>query len=101
MKFAIVENGIVTNIIEAESKIIADEVTGQNCVPCSDKHFASIGGTYDGSKFIPQKHFDSWVWDNTIGWKPPVDAPAFDAENPKYYKWDEDTISWIEVEITE
>jgi hypothetical protein len=97
MKFAIVKNGIVTNMIEAESKAIADEVTGEDCIPCSDKPFASIGGTYDGSNFVPVQNFPSWTFNPLVGWEPPVVKPVFDSEDPHYYTWDEETVSWKEV----
>lgn len=45
------ENNIVENIIIAESKSLADELTGKNCVEYDSTNPAHIGGTYDGSTF--------------------------------------------------
>ena len=59
-------------------------------------NYASIGGQYDPVRdaFIPVKPFPSWVLDEEkCVWEPPVERPT----NGNYY-WDENTISWIEVE---
>jgi hypothetical protein len=50
--FAIIENNEVTNVIIAETKEIAETVTGKTCVEYTDSNPASIGWTYDGTKFI-------------------------------------------------
>ena len=64
-------------------------------------NYASIGYTYDKQRdaFIPPQPFPSWLLDeNTCLWNSPVPYPTDvgTAENPKIYKWDEPTISWIE-----
>jgi hypothetical protein len=48
--FAVVENGVVTNVIVAETLEIAEEVTGQQCVEYDDEKVAAIGYTYDPIK---------------------------------------------------
>jgi hypothetical protein len=93
--FAIVENGIVTNTILADSKAIAEEVTGKTCVAYTTEP-AEIGGTYVNKKFIKRKPYPSWVSDGDVDWKAPVDYPTVDPENPKHYIWDEATTSWVE-----
>jgi len=94
--FAVIENGIVLNTIVAESKAIAEEVTGATCVEFTTES-AGVGGTYTNNKFIIRKPYPSWVTDGDAGWHPPVDAPAFDPEHPKSYTWHEETTSWVEV----
>ena len=64
------------------------------------KHYAGIDYTFDIDKdaFIPPKPFESWVLnENTYLWDSPVPYPTDvgTPENPKRYKWDENTISWI------
>jgi len=49
--FAVIENGKVTNIILADSKAIAEEVTGKTCVEFTDANPACIGLGYDGTTF--------------------------------------------------
>jgi hypothetical protein len=50
--YAVIENGIVTNVIVADSKGIAEEVTGKLCIEYNDLNPASIGNTWDGTNFI-------------------------------------------------
>jgi len=60
------------------------------------KNYAGIGYTYDSGRdaFIPPKPFNSWVLnESTCLWDAPVEMPTDD----KMYRWDEETINWIEV----
>ena len=62
------------------------------------KNYAGIGYSYDPTRdaFIPKKPFDSWLLDEeTCLWQPPNPRP----EDGKRYRWDEETLSWIEIEI--
>jgi hypothetical protein len=49
--FAIIEDGKVTNTLLADSKVIAEEVTGKTCVEYTDSNPACIGLGYDGTTF--------------------------------------------------
>lgn len=49
--FAIIEDGKVTNTILADSKAIAEEVTGKTCVEFTLSNPACIGLGYDGTTF--------------------------------------------------
>jgi hypothetical protein len=67
------------------------------------KNYAGLGYTYDAGRdaFIPPKPYNSWVLNETTClWDAPVAMPedAGTGEPPKRYTWDEDTISWVEVE---
>jgi hypothetical protein len=56
--------------------------------------YAGPGYTYDSSidKFIPEKTYDNWVWDEeNWGWKPPIDVPT-DENGP--YEWDQENGQW-------
>ena len=60
------------------------------------KNYAGIGYSYDASRdaFIPPKLFPSWLLnDQTCLWDAPVAYP----DDGKKYRWDEPTLSWIEV----
>jgi hypothetical protein len=60
------------------------------------KNFASIGFTYDSKRdaFIAPKPFESWELDEeTCQWVAPIAYPT----DGKIYKWDEESLSWIEV----
>jgi hypothetical protein len=61
------------------------------------KNHAGIGYTYDEDRdaFIPPKPYQSWILnENTCQWEAPVDYP----NDGKIYIWNEDDISWDEVE---
>ena len=60
------------------------------------KNYAGIGFTYDSVRdaFIAPKPFESWVLkETTCQWEAPVAYPTDD----KFYRWDEATLSWIEI----
>jgi hypothetical protein len=94
-KFAVIENGVVINTVIADSKAIAEEVTGATCVEFTTEP-AEVGGTYVNKKFILRKPYPSWVTDGDYGWQAPVEYPTTTEENPKHYTWDEETTSWVE-----
>jgi hypothetical protein len=50
-KFAVIENGIVQNVIIADTKEIAEEVTGLTCVETTSGNIAHIGLGFDGATF--------------------------------------------------
>ncbi len=52
MKFAILNQNKVVNIVEAASLEIAEEVTGQICIPYTDETSVNIGDTYDDANDI-------------------------------------------------
>ena len=60
------------------------------------KNYAGIGYTYDLQRdaFIPPQPFASWMLnEDTCRWDAPVPYPT----DGKRYRWDEDTVSWVEV----
>ena len=60
------------------------------------KNYAGVGYTFDAERdaFIAPKPYASGVLDEgTCNWEAPVAMPTDD----KMYRWDEETISWIEV----
>ena len=60
------------------------------------KNYAGIGFTYDADRdaFIPPQPFASWTLsETTCRWEPPVPMPT----DGKAYRWDEDSLTWIEV----
>jgi len=104
------EDEIVDGISDWEAHY--SEVTGFNCKRTSYNTqggvhqyggtpyritYAGIGMTYDETLdgFIYPKPFESWTLVETTGrWKAPVDYPLDD----KKYAWNEETLSWIEVQ---
>ena len=62
------------------------------------KNYAGIGFKYDNAldAFIPPKPFASWTLnEDTCLWEAPTPMPV---EEEKFFTWDEDTLSWKEVE---
>lgn len=60
------------------------------------KNYAGIGYSYDAVRdaFIPPQPFPSWTLnEQTCLWECPVPQP----QDGKIYKWDEPTLSWVEV----
>ena len=51
MNFAVISGNSVTNFIAADSKEIAEEVTGSTCVEYTSENPAHIGLKYDGTTF--------------------------------------------------
>lgn len=61
------------------------------------KNYAGIGYVYDPQRdaFIPPKPYTSWQLDeNTCLWAAPTPMPT----DGKMYRWDEDTVSWVETQ---
>jgi hypothetical protein len=104
------DNNIVTEVIVGtdETEQIEDQdpetwygrFRGQVCKRTSynaniRKNYAGIGFSYDEAldAFIPPKPFDSWLLnEETANWEAPVPMPE------GKYRWDEDSVSWLEVE---
>ena len=71
-------------------------------------NYAAIGHTWDGDGFAAPRPYPSWNLDASYIWQPPTPEPAttrtqnhegVDYEVPVNYRWDEDTTSWVEVEV--
>jgi hypothetical protein len=64
------------------------------------KNYAGFGFTYDSVRdaFVPPKPYPSWVLNEaTCQWEAPVPKPD-DVDFPtRYYRWQEETLSWIEI----
>ena len=112
------ENNVVTQVIVVDNKDTADangvEKESIGVAFCERlfggtwkqtsyngnfrKNYAGIGYTYnaDLDAFVPPKPFASWVLnEETAQWNAPVPMP----DDGNRYQWDEDTVSWKEVEM--
>jgi hypothetical protein len=61
------------------------------------KNYAGIGMYYDEEKdaFIPPQPYPSWTLnEETCKWQAPTPMPV---EEGKFFTWDEESLSWIEV----
>lgn len=117
--FAQVINGIVTQVIVAEQNFIDSGAVGdpsawiqtsyntyggqhRNGGTPLRKNYAGIGYIYDSGRdaFYAPKPYVSWVLDeSSCIWNPPVPMPddVGTPEAPKFWRWDEPTLSWKEV----
>ena len=50
-KYAVLIDDVVSNIILADTKEIAEEVTGSICIEYTDENPAGKGDTWDGTNF--------------------------------------------------
>ena len=107
--FAKVEDGLVTQVIVADSQQWCEANLGGTWVQTSyntignqhpegrplRKNYAGIGYHYDGVGFYAPQPFPSWIKDaETYLWNAPVPRPT-----EGFWKWDEDSLSWVEVEV--
>jgi hypothetical protein len=123
------EHNIVTEVIVGKNENEEgidwekryEEIRGQKCLRTSynthsgvhseggtpfRKNYAGIGYTYDTLRdaFIPPKSFNSWIFnEEKCNWDPPTPMPedAGTGTPRKEYKWDEITLSWVDVTPTE
>lgn len=94
--FAVLDGENVLNVILADSKTIAEEITGKVCVEFTTES-AEPGGTYTNGIFLKRKPYPSWILNSENEWVAPVPAPEFNLENPIDYYWNESTISWVSI----
>ena len=60
-----------------------------------NRNYAGIGYTWDGTGFAPPQPFASWIKNSTTYlWEAPTPMPVVEG---KMFKWDEPTLSWVEV----
>jgi hypothetical protein len=107
------DNNIVTEVIVGrdEDEVVEGisdwetyygELRNQRCVRTSyngniRKNFAGIGFFYDDARdaFLEVQPFSSWVLnEDTCKWEPPVPYP----DDGGRYGWDEDTVSWAQID---
>jgi hypothetical protein len=117
--FAKVEDGVVTDVIAADQDYIDNHTDGtwvqtsyntrggkhydpetgkEDSGTPLRKNYAGLGYIYDSVRdvFYAPQPYPSWTLDeDTCYWEPPV---AYPDEDDKFYKWDEDTTAWVEVE---
>jgi len=114
--FAKIENGTVTQVIVVEQDVLDTGLFGDPSLWVQTsyntlggrhvlggtplrKNYAGVGYTYDSERdaFIPPKIYNSWeLNEETCLWEAPTTMPS----DGKIYRWNEETVSWDEVDIT-
>jgi hypothetical protein len=100
IKYAFIVNKEVINVgvFEDPSNELLDhfknELELDEIVLATDK--ATIGGTYDGTKFWLPQPYPSWTKNEELNeWESPVPYPVIEEGSDESYVWDENTISWL------
>ena len=90
--YAVMQDNVVTNVIIALTKEIAEDVTGRSCVKVTAQTGCpSVGSQFVNGKFRPLQPYPSWNWsEGHLWWEAPSALP--DTEN--VYFWSEMTLSW-------
>lgn len=90
--YAVLNNNIIENVIIADSKEVAEQVTNKTCIQqTSLTGTAEVNGDLYNGIFRPAKPYESWIWsESNLWWESPVLIP----DNQKAYYWDEDALSW-------
>jgi len=106
------ENNIVVNVSVGvdetelidglDTETFYSQATGHNIKRTSYNHnirkqYAGIGFTYDADAdvFIRPQPYASWSLDANFDWQAPTSKP----NDGKFYRWNEETLSWIEIAI--
>jgi hypothetical protein len=108
--FAKVVDGTVEQVIVADTKEWCEANLGGTWVQTSynthanqhpegrplHKNYAGIGYNWDGTGFFAPQPYPSWTKDEaTYLWNAPVAMPT----DGKRYSWNEETLSWDEIEL--
>ena len=110
--YAKVEDGVVTQVIVADSQQWCETNLGGTWVQTSyntqggvnsraggealHKNYAGIGYLFDGVGFYAPQPYPSWTKDaETYLWNPPIAYP----QDGKMYRWNENSIGWVEIEL--
>ena len=111
--YAKVENGIVTEVIVADSLDWCESTLGGEWVQTSyntfggvhsggkfpiHKNYAGVGYTFDGVGFAAPQPFASWTLNNqSYLWEAPNPMPT----DGKRYEWNEANLEWVEIPVSE
>lgn len=92
--YAVVEDATIINVIVADSKVIAEELTGKECIGYTDGELGLGWYWYEPvGKYIEPAPYESWTFNVTDEmWEAPVEMPV---EDGKMFTWDEATLSWV------
>jgi hypothetical protein len=113
---AFIIDGVVQDVLHSDARLAAIFLSEPEMVEVTEWYRARtntsqnlVGATYDNGEFtlpetveaesavgssIGPKLNPSFVWNNEAqNWEPPIPYPVDD----KHYRWDEATISWVEI----
>jgi hypothetical protein len=114
---AFVIDGVVQDVLHTDTRLAAIFLSQPEIVDVTDWYAARedktknlVGSKYENETFTAPETIEedsvvgssitprmnpSFVWNNDLQtWQPPIPYPTDD----KNYRWDEETISWVEIE---
>lgn len=92
--YGIIEENTITNTIVAESKEIAESVTG-NLVILLDGTEMGINWSKIDNDWMPPQPYPSWIKNGQV-WEAPVPMP--EQISGYFYSWSEEQQSWLSIE---
>ena len=93
MRIAIIENSLVTNVIEGELEAVK-ALFPEVALETEATNPAWIGARWNGRKFEAQNSFQSWTWnEDTFDYDPPIPKPDGD------YYWSEAELNWLPIPV--
>lgn len=95
-EYAKIVDGQVQNVIVAEPEWIATQ-TEDTYVLSTEENTACIGGSIIDGIFVTPQVYASWTLGSDYQWHPPTPLPEDYAT--VIYRWDEETLSWVEMQI--
>jgi hypothetical protein len=99
-KYAVVKDELVINTVIADSAEDVELLDGEMCIEY-DEEDVSVGGTYDGIRFIPTKPYPSWILNSNFKWEPPTGwpTPSGDSSPSVRHEWNEEDLAWDEIPV--
>jgi hypothetical protein len=102
MNYACVKNKIIENILvfdEASPEVIQqikETFFYDELVECPIEFLINVEDIYHNGHFLKPRPYPSWELGED-SWLPPTPMPEQDPENPVLYTWNEETLSWEEL----
>jgi len=97
--YAVLDNDTVINVIVADSKEVAEEITGKTCIEYTDEAPLGINWYWhnEADAYISPANYPSWIYNvATKSWEAPIPMPV---EEGKGFEWNEETVSWDSVDL--
>lgn len=88
-RYAVIENSVVVNLIMADSKEIAEEIIGKQCLEAENLQIGIDSVLVDGVL----KPYASWVLNDDDKWVPPMPYPDLVGTH-KYAVWNEENMNY-------
>jgi hypothetical protein len=92
--YAVIENGTVINVIVADSKEIAEQITEKTCIEYTEDSPLGMGWYWlnEAGGYIPPAPFETWTYDiSSHSWVSPIPMPI---EEGKFFIWNREANLW-------